>query len=92
VQPGRWSPPPVDPAEVVGLEVVNEEEDQRMLKLLRQQVCEGGRVGCLSAWLAGGCLVRVWQGRAQFTLSCQLLQPTVGCSWQVLGQTYWDPS
>jgi hypothetical protein len=37
---GRHSPPPVDPSEVAGgeLEVVNEEEDARMLELLRAQV------------------------------------------------------
>ncbi|KAF6257507.1 cactus-binding C-terminus of cactin protein-domain-containing protein [Scenedesmus sp. NREL 46B-D3] len=37
---GRHSPPPVDPSEVADgeLEVVNEEEDARMLELLRAQV------------------------------------------------------
>jgi hypothetical protein len=43
---GRHSPPPVDPSEVAGgeLEVVNEEEDARMLELLRAQV----RLECLT--------------------------------------------
>ena len=35
---GRLSPPPVDPGEVVDAEVVNEEEDDRWLDLIRQQV------------------------------------------------------
>lgn len=35
---GRYSPPPVDAAEVAGQDVVNEEEDLRLLHLLRQQV------------------------------------------------------
>ncbi len=35
---GRHSPPPMEPAEVAGLDVVNAEDDARMLQLLRQQV------------------------------------------------------
>eukprot|EP00878_Enallax_costatus_P024071 GHUV01025659.1.p1 GENE.GHUV01025659.1~~GHUV01025659.1.p1 ORF type:complete len:639 (+),score=216.86 GHUV01025659.1:228-2144(+) len=37
---GRLSPPPVDPAELVGgdFDVINEEEDRRMIELLRAQV------------------------------------------------------
>ncbi|GLC36213.1 hypothetical protein PLESTB_001367900 [Pleodorina starrii] len=35
---GRFSPPPVDPSEVPGKDVVNEEDDYRALTLLRQQV------------------------------------------------------
>jgi hypothetical protein len=37
---GRFSPPPVDPAELAAgeLDVVGEEEDLRMLELQRQQV------------------------------------------------------
>lgn len=38
---GRFSPPPVDPGEVVDAEVVNEEEDGRWLELMRQQVSNG---------------------------------------------------
>lgn len=36
---GQWSPPPVDPALVgVGQDVVHEDDDARMLELLRAQV------------------------------------------------------
>lgn len=35
---GRYSPPPVAPAEVVGKDVVNEDDDYRAISLLRQQV------------------------------------------------------
>lgn len=37
---GRLSPPPVDPAELAGgeFEVIHEDEDKRMIELLRAQV------------------------------------------------------
>ncbi|KAG2491815.1 hypothetical protein HYH03_009975 [Edaphochlamys debaryana] len=35
---GRYSPPPLTPAEAVGKDVVNEEDDNRATALLRQQV------------------------------------------------------
>lgn len=40
---GRLSPPPIDPAELAGgeFEVVHEDEDRRMVELLRAQV--GGK-------------------------------------------------
>jgi hypothetical protein len=71
---GRYSPPPVDPSEVAGgeLEVVNEEEDARMLELLRAQVrsmllklvmmcgampsSQSARTQCCYAKLYGGAL------------------------------------
>ncbi|GIL56683.1 hypothetical protein Vafri_12000 [Volvox africanus] len=38
ISDGRYSPPPVNPSEVPGKDVVNEEDDYRALALLRQQV------------------------------------------------------
>jgi hypothetical protein len=47
----RLSPPPVSAAELASgeLEVVSAEEDRRMIELMRQQVCVGGRVAALAS-------------------------------------------
>jgi hypothetical protein len=73
----------VDPAEVVGLEVVNEEEDQRMLQLLRQQVCGWRRLR--EAWVESSCLAPECDIGGHSTVACkQLHYSAVQCSRQLL--------
>ena len=38
---GQWSPAPLPTAMVAGQDVISEEDDLRLLELLRQQVCAG---------------------------------------------------
>ncbi len=49
---GQWSPRPLDAEHVVGQDVIPEEEDARLLELLRAQVSLPGKALCLAVSVA----------------------------------------
>lgn len=83
---GQWSPRPLEPEHVVGQDVIPEEEDARLLDLLRKKVrtavglCFVKSTGVIPNAIAGKCVLGLLHLWSLLDLTANLLKQRAGWS------------